>query len=284
MINATLQRFDYPHSLIKTYRYWHVLLRPGQITLGSLVLVCKENIDSCSDISVPAAAEKKIIIEHVETVLKHKLAYSKVNYLTLMMIDPLVHTHVIPRYEQDIDYKGYTFSDVNWPMPPVMSDSLDIDATLREGLLAELKQEFSKLSSTVSHVKKYSRMYSSGSFDIFHYGHLNILKRTKALCDHLVVGVSTDEVIFQSKGRNPLIPFHERIAVIEALDIVDEVIPQTDKNKQKIVDEYYIDAISVGDDWKGSYPTVTCEMEYFKYTPNVSSTLLKEKLNLSPKK
>jgi glycerol-3-phosphate cytidylyltransferase len=280
MINSTLEKFHYPESLIKTYQHWHVLLRPDQVTLGSIVLVCKEHVDACSDVSITAVMEKKVIIEHIETILKQTFNYSKINYLTLMMVDPIVHTHIIPRYENGATFNDHTFADQSWPLPPVMSDKLEINDDTWHKLLTVLKQKFSKVSSAISRGKKYSRMFTSGSFDIFHYGHLNVLKRTKDLCDHLIVGVSTDELIFQSKGRHPVIPFHERIAVIEALDFVDEVIPQLDKNKQKIVDEYFIDAISVGDDWKGTYPKVTCEMEYFKYTPNVSSTLLKEKLNL----
>ena len=126
-------------------------------------------------------------------------------------------------------------------------------------------------------------MFTSGCFDIFHQGHLNILKKTKALCDHLIVGVSTDELIIKDKGRPPIIPFEERISVLEAIKYVDEVIPQVDKKKQKIVDDYSIDAISVGSDWKGKYPHVSCEMVYFDYTPNVSSTVLKQKLNLVSK-
>ncbi|QYK03396.1 adenylyltransferase/cytidyltransferase family protein [Shewanella psychrotolerans] len=126
-------------------------------------------------------------------------------------------------------------------------------------------------------------MYTSGCFDIFHQGHLNILKHSKALCDYLIVGVSTDELIIKSKGRPPMIPFEERISILESNRYVDEVIPQIDKNKQEIVDRYRIDAISVGSDWKGKYPKVSCEMVYFDYTPNVSSTILKQKLNLTSK-
>ena len=131
--------------------------------------------------------------------------------------------------------------------------------------------------------KKYRRMYTSGCFDIFHYGHLNILKKTKELCDYLVVGVSTDELIEKEKGRLPVIPFHERINVVKAIKYVDEVIPQEDKNKQKVVDDYQIDAISVGDDWKGRFPATSCPVEYFAYTENVSSTILKQTLKLDNK-
>tara|TARA_Y100000739_G_C20580144_1_gene452410 strand:- start:570 stop:1172 length:603 start_codon:yes stop_codon:yes gene_type:complete len=125
---------------------------------------------------------------------------------------------------------------------------------------------------------KYEKMYTTGCFDIFHYGHLNILKRSKEMCNTLIVGVSTDELIFKEKGRYPLIPFKERIKVIESIKYVDLVIPQIDKNKQKVVDEYKIDAISVGSDWKGRYPKTSCPVEYFPYTKNISSSVLKEKI------
>lgn len=128
--------------------------------------------------------------------------------------------------------------------------------------------------------KKYNRIYTSGCFDVFHYGHLNILKKSKELCDYLIVGVSTDELIEKEKGLRPVIPFKERMRVLQAIKYVDEVIPQEDKNKQNIVDTYQIDAISVGDDWRGRYPEVSCAMEYFPYTASVSSTILKKSLKL----
>jgi len=126
----------------------------------------------------------------------------------------------------------------------------------------------------------YNRMYTSGCFDIFHYGHLNILERSKALCNYLIVGVSTDELIEKEKGKRPIIPFEERVKIVNAIKFVDEVIPQTDKNKQRIVDEYQIDAISVGDDWRGRFPKTSCPVEYFPYTESVSSTILKDVLKL----
>ncbi|MFD0762566.1 adenylyltransferase/cytidyltransferase family protein [Lutibacter aestuarii] len=131
--------------------------------------------------------------------------------------------------------------------------------------------------------KKFNKMYTSGCFDIFHYGHLNILERTKKMCNYLVVGVSTDELILKEKGRLPVIPFNERIRIIEALSFVDQVIPQVDKNKQAIVDRHNIDAISVGEDWKGKFPKTTCHVEYLPYTYSVSSTILKDALKLIEK-
>lgn len=151
--------------------------------------------------------------------------------------------------------------------------SIKISNTTRISIALQKKREGSK----------YSRMYTSGCFDIFHYGHLNILKRTKEICDYLIVGVSTDELIEKEKGRKPVIPFNERLNVVKAIKYVDEVIPQVDKNKQRVVDEYKIDAISVGDDWRGRFPKTACPVEYFTYTASVSSTILKEALKLKPK-
>lgn len=141
-----------------------------------------------------------------------------------------------------------------------------------------------KMIAKANSKAKYNRMYTSGCFDIFHYGHLNILIKSKELCDYLIVGVSTDELIEKEKGQRPVIPFHERIKVVQSIGLVDEVIPQEDKDKQRIVDTYMIDAISVGDDWRGRYPKVSCSMEYFPYTANVSSTILKDALKLTTQK
>lgn len=280
-MTATLSKFGYPQSLIKSYEYWNLLLRPGQITLGSLILICKEPVHQYSLLSQEAISEQKLIINDIERVLKHRFDYSKINYQMLMMQDPDVHFHVIPRYESPVSFCESEYFDKYWPKQVDMSYSLGLDAIHQVELLRTLKFDFSAQSKINSiTAKKYKKMYTSGCFDIFHQGHLNILKNTKALCDYLIVGVSTDELILKSKGRLPLIPFEERVSILEANKFVDEVIPQVDKDKQAIVDQYQIDAISVGSDWLGKYPPVTCEMEYFDYTPNVSSTVLKQKLNI----
>ena len=284
MLNATLQKFYYPQNLIKSYTYWHLLLRPEQPTLGSLVLVCKESVHHYADISAEAMCEQKQIIGEIESVLKKRFDYSKINYLMLMMVDPAVHFHIIPRYENSVAFCNQEYIDQAWPAAPDLSINLQLSNVYTQELLKTLITDFTVYSSVFSEAgKKYKRMYTSGSFDIFHQGHLNIIKKTKELCEYLIVGVSTDEVILQSKGRLPIIPFEERISILEANRYIDEVIPQIDKNKQKIVDQYNIDAISVGSDWLGKYPAVTCEMVYFDYTPNVSSTVLKQKLNITSK-
>ena len=127
-------------------------------------------------------------------------------------------------------------------------------------------------------MKKYKTVYTTGAFDPFHYGHLNIIKKAKEIGEFLVVGVSTDELIQKSKNRKVFMPLEHRMLILSELKSVDKVIPQFDKNKQKIVDQLNIDAIVVGSDWKGKYPTVTCDVIYFDYTDYITSTKMRNKL------
>jgi glycerol-3-phosphate cytidylyltransferase len=282
MLNETLKKFGYPESLIATHGRWHVLLRPDQVTLGSLVLICNEPVGSLGEISAQASAELREVAGGIERVLGACLGQDKLNYLALMMVDPEVHFHVLPRYSSPMEFGGKTWADPSWPGPADITSRLELDQTVRALLSEQLSEQWSQDSNIQERrVRKYSRLYTSGCFDIFHHGHLNIIQQSRELCDHLIVGVSTDELIEQEKGRAPLIPYRERASVITALSLVDEVIPQADKNKQSVVDQYSIDAISVGSDWKGRYPKVSCAMEYFEYTPNVSSTALKNSLGAS---
>lgn len=275
----TLKKFGYPNSLVKSYKYWNLLKRPSQTTLGSLILISKGEEHHFSQLSQNQMSELKPIITEIEQKLKARFDYSKINYQMLMMNDPEVHFHIFPRYDSHVTFCGLDFEDKFWPSPVVLDFDLGLSKTIENELLRVMKFDFNNIESVASN-KKFKRMYTSGCFDIFHQGHLNIVKKTKELCDYLIVGVSTDELILKSKGRLPLIPFEERVSILEANRYVDEVIPQVDKDKQAIVDQYNIDAISVGSDWLGKYPSVSCDMVYFDYTPNVSSTVLKKKLGV----
>ena len=94
--------------------------------------------------------------------------------------------------------------------------------------------------------------YTTGVFDMFHIGHLNILKRAKEQCDYLIVGVSTDEVVEEYKKKTPIIKFEERIAIVEAIKYVDEVVPQTTMDKMEAWKQLKFDVMFHGSDWKGS--------------------------------
>lgn len=137
--------------------------------------------------------------------------------------------------------------------------------------------------------KKYKVGYTTGVFDMFHIGHLNILRRAKEMCDYLIVGVSTDELVEEYKNKRPIIPFSERCEIVEAIKYVDKVVPQETRNKIEAFDIHGFDVMFVGDDWKGSdvFAEVDSYMkskgaqgvEYIPYTQNISSTILKDVLN-----
>jgi glycerol-3-phosphate cytidylyltransferase len=268
--NVTLIKFGYPKTVIKEYMNWVLLLRLEQYTLGSLVLVHKKPTNQLSKISNDASNEYDQIVKEVEHHLSNLFNYDKINYMMLMMKDPVVHYHIIPRYKKSIYFLGNAFIDPDWPGVPTLINNNSLDSNLFNGLRSIMKDEFSLP------LKKYNIIYTTGCFDFLHHGHLNILKKSKELTDHLMVGVSTDELIKKEKGKKPTIPFKERAGIVSAIKYVDEVIPQIDKNKQKIVDKYNVNAISVGDDWKGRYPEVTCEIIFFPYTSGVSSKLIKK--------
>lgn len=129
--------------------------------------------------------------------------------------------------------------------------------------------------------------YTTGVFDMFHIGHLNILRKAKERCDYLIVGVSTDELCSSYKGKEPIIPFEERKAIVEAIKYVDEVRPQEDRDKFAAWQRIGFDIMFVGDDWKGKplfaelekrFLDVGVTIEYFPYTQGTSSTILREKI------
>jgi diadenosine tetraphosphate (Ap4A) HIT family hydrolase len=137
-MNATIEKFGYPDSLLHEYRNWVVLLRPAQPTLGSLVLACKEDATSLGAVSSAAYAELATATSDIEHVLRQTFAISKINYLALMMVDPYVHFHVIPRYAQAGEFEGATCGDVAWPKPPDLSSALALTAAQMAALRARL--------------------------------------------------------------------------------------------------------------------------------------------------
>ena len=138
-------------------------------------------------------------------------------------------------------------------------------------------------------MKKYRVGYTTGVFDMFHVGHLNILRKAKEQCDYLIVGVSTDELVREYKNKTPIIPFEERSEIVRSIDCVDKVIPQVNRDKYEAWKELQFDVMFVGDDWKGKplfmkveddFRKVGVEVVYFPYTKDTSSTILREKLSV----
>ena len=129
--------------------------------------------------------------------------------------------------------------------------------------------------------------YTTGVFDLFHVGHLNLIRRARENCDRLIVGVSTDEVVETYKGHRPIIPYAERIEIVKAIRWVDEVVPQTTMDKFAAWEKLRFNRLFHGNDWKGSamyneveakLAAVGVEVVYFPYTQGTSSTLLADRL------
>jgi len=129
--------------------------------------------------------------------------------------------------------------------------------------------------------------YTTGVFDMFHIGHLNVLRRAKEQCDYLIVGVSTDELVQQEKNKLPVIPYEDRAEIVSAIKYVDRVVAQPDKNKAAAWERYHFNKMFVGSDWQGTpqwskheeeMKPLGVEIVYFPYTEGISSTILRQRL------
>ena len=126
--------------------------------------------------------------------------------------------------------------------------------------------------------------YTSGVYDMFHIGHLNLIKKARANCDFLIVSVTTDDLCFSRKGKRPIISFEDRIEIVRSLKFVDLAVPQTSMDKVDAWKQYQFNKIFVGSDWKDTdswkalekaFAEYSVEVRYFEYTKNISSTFLK---------
>jgi diadenosine tetraphosphate (Ap4A) HIT family hydrolase len=143
MANATEIKFGDPATRIAQTERWSILARPKQVTLGSLVLVCREPVRAFSDLSAEAFVELGGIVRGVEHTLRDLVAYERINYLMLMMVDPDVHFHVIPRYPDTRTLLGVEYRDAGWPGPPALDRGVDLDDKARDALVAALRQAWS---------------------------------------------------------------------------------------------------------------------------------------------
>ena len=126
------------------------------------------------------------------------------------------------------------------------------------------------------------RVITYGTFDLLHYGHINLLKRAKALGDYLIVALSTDEFNWNEKQKKCYFSYEKRKALLEAIRYVDLVIPEENwEQKSTDVDLYHVDTFVIGDDWKGKFDFLKekCEVVYLERTPEISTTQIKKDLN-----
>lgn len=141
-MNATAEKFGYPESLVARYEHWLVLVRPAQPTLGSLVLVCTDPVGSFGQISSEASRELQHAVAEIERVLGEAFDFEKINYLMLMMVDPDVHFHVLPRYSSEKSFEGQAFLDATWPGPPDITVANPFPDAVKAKLTSELKERF----------------------------------------------------------------------------------------------------------------------------------------------
>lgn len=134
-------------------------------------------------------------------------------------------------------------------------------------------------------MKKYKIGYTTGVFDMFHIGHLNLLRKAKENCDYLIVGISTDDVVKSYKHKSPVIPFQERMEIVKELRCVDQVVSQTSMDKMVAWEEYHFDVLFHGSDWKGStmydeiieqFRKINVDVVFLPHTEGISSTQLSE--------
>lgn len=141
-MNPTIEKFGYPATLIAEYEHWVVLLRPAQSTLGALVLAAKSDATAFGDLPAAAHAELKVATATIESALTRAVDYAKINYLMLMMVDPHVHFHVLPRYEGERTAAGIRVADSGWPGQPDLGQALALDADQTAALAGWLKPYF----------------------------------------------------------------------------------------------------------------------------------------------
>src|SRR5438132_1191641 len=125
-MNPTIEKFGWPATLIREFEHWLVLLRPAQVTLGSLVLAAKGEATAYADLPREAFAEQADAVRAIERALAGFVQYERINYLMLMMVDPEVHFHVIPRYSESRRWGGIEFPDSGWPGPPQLGSAVGL--------------------------------------------------------------------------------------------------------------------------------------------------------------
>lgn len=144
MINATIVKFGYPATLVAEYRHWVVLVRPAAATLGALVLAAKSDAVAYADLPAEVFAEQALVVARIEAALALFVGYEKINYLMLMMVDPHVHFHVLPRYEGSRGFFGGDYPDAGWPGMPVLAGA----PTLDEATIARMAEKLRECGLT----------------------------------------------------------------------------------------------------------------------------------------
>jgi diadenosine tetraphosphate (Ap4A) HIT family hydrolase len=141
-MNPTMQKFGYPDTLLREYVHWCVLLRPQQATLGALVLAYKGVAQALGDVGAEGCAELARVSDDIEKALTSAFGYDKINYLMLMMLDPDVHFHVLPRYAAAQRFSDTEFVDPGWPGPPQLGYATPTDPAFNTQIMEHLRDRW----------------------------------------------------------------------------------------------------------------------------------------------
>jgi diadenosine tetraphosphate (Ap4A) HIT family hydrolase len=142
-MNATIAKFGFPATLVREYEHWVVLVRPAQVTLGSLILAAKSDATAYRDLPLAAFTEQAAVIAAIENGLAGFCRYERINYLMLMMVDPHVHFHVIPRYSGTREWHGLDLADQGWPGAPDLKSVTQLSSQQISALRDDLRSIFS---------------------------------------------------------------------------------------------------------------------------------------------
>lgn len=138
-MNDTMKAFGWPETVVGETDHWVVMLRPAQPTLGACVLACKSDATALGDIPAEAHADMAAASRKLEAMLQAAIGYQKINYMMLMMVDPNVHSHVLPRYEGAKSHGDLEVPDAGWPALPQLGEAVTPTTGQRDALLAHLK-------------------------------------------------------------------------------------------------------------------------------------------------
>ena len=141
-MNSTLSKFGYPASLIRDYKHWTVLIRPRQVTLGCVIVAEKSDAMALGQLSSDALIELGVVTRELEMTLRELFQYEKINFVALMMVDPNVHFHVLPRYSSPRSFCGMEYRDTGWPKHPDMQFAHDLSPEMLESLRLHLASEW----------------------------------------------------------------------------------------------------------------------------------------------
>ena len=127
-MNNTIEKFGYPATLVRDYTHWVLLVRPAQVTAGSLILAAKSEDTAYGELTAAAFTEQGAIVAELEQMLRETVKMDKINYLMLMMVDPHVHFHIFPRYRGARSFAGLMLTDHGWPGPPDLKSAVELDS------------------------------------------------------------------------------------------------------------------------------------------------------------